>query len=59
MLHFGKQEQGQALCTEDFIREATWSCYDGDVEWSVEMLPNYADIENVLRDISKNKAAGP
>ena len=58
MLHFGKQEQGQALCTEDFIPEAAWSCYDGDVEWSVEMLPNYADIEKVLRDISKNKAAG-
>ena len=58
LLHFGKQEQGQVCLTADFIREATQSCFDGDVEWTIEMLPNYIDIERVIRDIPRNKAAG-
>ena len=58
MLHFGKQEQGQALPIESFIRDAASSCLDDNVEWSIDMLPSYSDIEQVLRDIPRNKAAG-
>ena len=58
MLHFGKQEQGHAKPIADFIQEAAFSCYQADVDWTVEMLPNYADVEQVLRDIPRNKAAG-
>ena len=58
MLHFGKQEQGQALPTAEFIRTAAFSCYDENVAWSAEMLPTYTDIEKVLRGIHRNKAAG-
>ncbi|CAE7940187.1 unnamed protein product, partial [Symbiodinium sp. KB8] len=58
MLHFGKQEQGQALPIESFIREAASSCLDANVEWSIDMLPSYSDIEQVLRDMPRNKAAG-
>ena len=58
MLHFGKQEQGHALPIDSFIQEAAFSCLDTNVEWSIDMLPSYSDIEQVLRDIPRNKAAG-
>ena len=57
MLHFGKQEQGSATRIQDFIHEASASCYQ-DVEWTAAMLPTYADVEQVIRDIPRNKAAG-
>ena len=58
MLHFGKQEQGSATNIDDFLAEAQWSCYDGNVIWDVGYLPSYLDIEKVLHDIPRNKAAG-
>ncbi|OLQ00962.1 hypothetical protein AK812_SmicGene16321 [Symbiodinium microadriaticum] len=58
MLHFGKQEQGQATPIDAFIKEATYSCYQPDLTWTAAMLPTYADIESVVRAIPRNKAAG-
>ncbi|OLP86955.1 hypothetical protein AK812_SmicGene31882 [Symbiodinium microadriaticum] len=58
MLHFGKQEQGSATPIRDFICEASSSCFQADVEWTAAMLPTYADVEQVIRDIPRNKAAG-
>ena len=58
MLHFGRQEQGSATRIQDFIREAASSCYQADVEWTAAMLPTYADVEQVIRAIPRNKAAG-
>ena len=58
MLHFGKQEQGQAIPITTFLQEATYSCYQPDMQWTADMLPTYADVERVLRAIPRNKAAG-
>ncbi|CAE7203672.1 unnamed protein product [Symbiodinium necroappetens] len=58
MLHFGKQEQGQAIPISTFLQEATYSCYQPDMKWTADMLPTYADVERVLRAIPRNKAAG-
>ena len=58
MLHFGKQEQGQATPIGAFLQEATYSCYQPDTKWTAAMLPTYVDIERVLRAIPRNKAAG-
>ncbi|CAE7939956.1 rbcL, partial [Symbiodinium necroappetens] len=58
MLHFGKQEQGQAIAIHTFLKEAEYSCYQPDLEWTADMLPTYADVEKVLRLIPRNKAAG-
>ena len=58
MLHFGKQEQGSATPIRNFIHEASSSCFQSDVEWTAAMLPTYADVEQVIRTIPRNKAAG-
>ncbi|CAE7947537.1 TNXB [Symbiodinium sp. KB8] len=58
MLHFGQQEQGHTMPVVDFLEAAQWSCYDGDVSWDISYLPSYLDIEQVLREIPRNKAAG-
>ena len=58
MLHFGKQEQGSATPIDAFLAEAQWSCYDSGVSWDIGYLPSYLDIEQVLHDIPRNKAAG-
>ena len=58
MLHFGKQEQGETIDTRNFLQSAHFSCFSEEVEWPADLLPNYSDIETVLRDIPRNKAAG-
>ena len=58
MLHFGKQEQGQAMPVVDFLQEASSTCCDPTVVWTADLLPAYSDIEAVFRDIPRNKAAG-
>ena len=58
MLHFGKQEQGDVTDTVAFLKEARFSCFDDTVDWNADLLPSYADIEEVLRSIPRNKAAG-
>ncbi|OLQ14020.1 hypothetical protein AK812_SmicGene1973 [Symbiodinium microadriaticum] len=58
MLHFGKQEQGQAMPILEFLSEATRSCCDPTAVWTADLLPCYSDVEMVFRDIPRNKAAG-
>ncbi|CAE7939330.1 unnamed protein product, partial [Symbiodinium necroappetens] len=47
-----------AKAKNTFLYQAAFRCYDDNVVWSAEMLPNYTDIEKVLRGIRRNKAAG-
>ena len=58
MLHFGRQEQGQAMPVVDFLQEASRTCCDPTVVWTADLLPAYSDIEAVFRDIPRNKSAG-
>ncbi|OLQ14716.1 hypothetical protein AK812_SmicGene1137 [Symbiodinium microadriaticum] len=58
MLHFGQQEQGETIDVRDFMQSAHASCFFEEVEWTPDLLPNYSDIETVLREIPRNKAAG-
>ena len=57
--HFGKQECGETILTEDFVRDPHPPvCQDADIEWSFDMLPSMTELENMFRRAPHNKAAG-
>ena len=57
--HFGAQEFGTVLSTASFIAlDSALPCVDEDLEWRVEDLPSFFEVEAVLRAAPRGKAVG-
>ena len=57
--HFGRQEFGRTMSTADFIGlDSGLPCVDEDLEWKVQDLPTFFEVEAAFRGAPRAKAVG-
>ena len=57
--HFGDQEYGQIMPVHEFVQTTPELLrVDDDLQWECSHLPSQADVESVLRQLPRRKAAG-
>ena len=56
--HFGQQEQGHIVATDQLIQQAAMPTPADEVVWQLDFLPCQAEVESILRAVPRGKAAG-
>ncbi|CAE7763408.1 unnamed protein product [Symbiodinium sp. CCMP2456] len=57
--HFGKQEAGEVTqISELILRDAQLPNVDPDLEWDIQDLPSFFEVEDVFRSTKRRKATG-